>query len=234
MLLDPRIAMMGQVPDIAGAIAGGMQFHDQRAKQSKLADLLPQAAHGDQTALDELWAVDPNIAEHMDNHQRTKAQAIIGDLSNAVHWADTPEKWQYVQQHYGQMGVDLSPYSFQDRERGLVALNQIGGYLKRDGTPTNMEREYQFLQSKDPKLADQFLHNKADGSPLVANNGDGTFTIIPRGYAGGQQQGGVDPPHVSTPEDYDRLPPGSQFITPDGHIRVKGGQSQPGSGGFPQ
>lgn len=207
------------------------------ANKRRLADLLPKAAHGDQAAIDQLWAVDPNIAQHMDERQRQHAQAITQDLSAAVKWADTPEKWQYVQQHYGQMGVDLSPYGFQDRERGLVALNQISGYLKGDGQPTNLEREYQFLSSKDPKLADQFIRNRAEGSPLVANNGDGTFTIIPRGYAsGGAPSGGTTVPQAAI--DFLKANPHlkgefDQKYGAGAADKILGGQTAPPSGGFP-
>jgi hypothetical protein len=147
-------------------------------------------------------------------------------LSAAVRWADTPEKWQYVQQHYSQKGIDLSPYRFEDRERGLVALDQIGGYLKGDGNPTNFQREYEFLQGKDPSLADKYLRGKAEGPPLVANNGDGTFTIIPRGFTGQQ------PP----PEDeVTATGPNGQKLRLNRQTNQwepMGGPSPGGSGGF--
>jgi len=231
MPIDPRIAMGFQTPDIAGGIQSGMQFHDQRQKQKSLAELLPQAAHGDQGAIDKLWAVDPNLAMHMDDRQRQHALAGIQDIAAATRWADTPEKWAYVQQHYGQQGVDLTPYRFEDRERGLVALGQIGGYLQKPGSATNLEREYDFLNSKDPKLGDQYLHNKADGSPLVANNGDGTFTIIPRGYAG---QGGGAPSGAPQPG---QVVDGYRFKGGDPHDQhsweAVGGPSPGGSATFP-
>lgn len=181
MPLDPRIAMGLQVPDIAGSIRTGMDWHDQREQKSRLADLLPQAAHGDQGAIDQLWAVDPRIAEHMDDRQRQKAQSVIGDLSNAVRWADTPEKWQYVQQHYGQSGVDLSQYGFQDRERGLVALNQIGGYLKDAPKP-----EYRAIE------AGGSLIDVSNGQPhvVIAPNPGGHDTGSPV-QGGGPQPGQV-------------------------------------------
>jgi hypothetical protein len=160
-----------------------MQQQDQR--QRSLADLLPQAAQGNQQAIDQLYSVDPDVALKMDDRQREMAKGKVADLSAAVRWADTPEKWQYVQQHYGQEGIDLSPYQFQDREKSMVALGQLGSYL--DGAPkgTALQQNYQFFAEKDPKLADQYLRNQAEGSPLIASNGDGTFTIIPRGYGTG-------------------------------------------------
>jgi hypothetical protein len=39
-------------------------------------------------------------------------------------------------------------------------------------------------------------------------------------------------PTVSDAAGYNALPPGARFKGPDGHIRIKGGQTQPASGGF--
>ena len=60
-----------------------------------------------------------------------------------------------------------------------------------DTPATALQRNYEFMAGKDPKLADQYLHGQAEGPPLIANNGDGTFTIIPRSMVGGQQATGA-------------------------------------------
>jgi hypothetical protein len=137
-MIDASIPLQGRGIDLADIMAKSQQYRanqGQMADKKRLRDLVPQAAHGGQGALDELWGIDPRIAEHMDDRQRKQALAKTKDLGAAVRWADTPEKWNYVQQHYGQQGVDLSSYGFEDRERGLVALNQISGYLKDPPKP---------------------------------------------------------------------------------------------------
>jgi hypothetical protein len=226
MPIDPRIATSLQPTDIAGAIAGGMQFHDQRQKQSRLADLLPQAmghpgvisenGGTQEDAIAQLYSVDPQLAMRLDEHQRELASHLADDLGSAVRWADTPEKWQYVQQHYGEKGIDLSPYRFEDRERGLVALGQMSGYLK------------------DPPKA-EYRTLEPGGSLIDVSGGQPRVVIAPNdgSYQTGAPAGG-NIPSVTDQQSYDAVPTGSQYRTPDGHIRVKqGGPSQSGSGGFP-
>jgi hypothetical protein len=213
MPINPNIALSLQPVDIAGSIQRGMDWHDQRQDKKRLADLLPQAAGGDQAAIDDLWAIDPRIAEHMDDRQRAEAAAKTEDLTAAVRWADTPEKWSYVQQHYGSEGVDLSPYRFEDRERGLLELGKLSGYLKGNEGPnaTSDMREYDLARSQG--FTGSFMDFKNQmGSPIMVDNGDGTKTLYPRAMLSGGQQSQVPPP-----------PPGFQ---------IDGGPTAPQSGGF--
>ena len=134
MPVDPR---MFAPADIYGSYQRGLQMHDQRQQRQeqadnkrRLADLLPQAVHGDRQAIDELAGIDPEMFFKLDDRQRAQAKEEVADLTAAVRWADNPEKWAYVQQHFGQKGVDLSPYGFDKREQGMVALGKIGQYLE--------------------------------------------------------------------------------------------------------
>lgn len=139
-MVDPR---MFAPADIAGSYARGLQIHEHQQQQrdkKRLADLIPQAmgrggisengAVDQRAAIEQMYGINPELAMKLDDRQREQAQHEIDDLSAAVRWADNPEKWEYVKQHFGQKGVDLSPYGFEDRERGLLALGQLGSYLK--------------------------------------------------------------------------------------------------------
>lgn len=208
----------------------GQRFRDQRKQEQdrkRLGDLIPQAlgrggigeagAVSREQAITEIFGIDHNLAMKLDDRQRAQAKAELDDLSAAVRWADTPEKWGQVQQHFGQKGVDLSPYGYEDRERGLLALGQLGSYLESLPKPeqaTALERDYKFLEGIEPGLGQRMARNKAEGSPIVANNGDGTFTIIPRSYGGGGNQ--PQPP----------APPPPGFV-------IDGGPTRSASGGFP-
>jgi hypothetical protein len=76
-------------------------------------------------------------------------------------------------------------------------------------------------------LADQMLERHAQGAPLIANNGDGTFTIVPQAlvHGGGQAAPSVvsDVPTVSDQATYDAVPPGGHYKDPQGNLRTKGG-----------
>lgn len=123
--------------------------------------------------------------------QATLDQARAAAAQLQIDVSEIPAVWDETAQQYVQ---------------GLVA---IADAMEKQPAPTSLERNYQFLQGQDPRLAEQYLRNQAEGSPIVANNGDGTFTIIPR-----SQVGSPPPP-----------PPG--FV-------LDGGPTDSPSGNFPQ
>jgi hypothetical protein len=233
--------------DIVGAYGKGLQVRQMQQEQdnkARLADLLPQAVHGNQQAIDQIAQIDPQLFMHLDDRQKQQAQAELHDVSSAVRWAlsdpnQKAQRWNQVVDYYSQHVPQVAQYRDHPEmaETALLQLGQIGEYLKgaQGGEPTTFQRDYQFLQSKDPKLADQYLHQHAEGAPLVANNGDGTFTIIPRGYSGGAQ------PSANIPQgaiDFLKSNPAlkSQFdekYGPGAADKVLGGQMGAGpSGGF--
>lgn len=229
-MVDPR---MFAPADLGSAYAKGLQIreHQERRQDKKrLADLIPQAmgrggmdesgAVDQRAAIEQMYGIDPQLAMKLDDRQREQAKAELDDLSAAVRWADDPQKWEHVKQHFGQKGVDLTPYGFEDRERGLLALGQLGEYLKTIPKP-----EYRSIE------AGGSLIDVSGGNPRVViapNPGD-----QPMG-APAQQGSPQNLPRVSSPEEARRLPPGSKFIMPDGRVgTVPGGPTASQSGGFP-
>lgn len=141
-MIDPSIPLQVKPYNLAEIMSQGQQLQlgrlkldeAQQAQSDKqtLRSLLPLAAQGDKSAIQGLYAVDPKFALELDTHQKEAAAKKVADLSAAVQWADTPEKWDQVINHYGTEGVDLSAYRghFDKREQALLSLGQMGEYLK--------------------------------------------------------------------------------------------------------
>jgi hypothetical protein len=239
--------------DIVGSYQRGLQMHQQRQEaqgRKRLGDLLPQAmgypgAMGEggatqqgsqQDAMREIAGIDPRLFMDLNEHQRKQAADEVDEVVGAVRWADTPEKWQRVQQHYGQMGHDVSGYSFENREGYLLQLGKMGEYLKsapKAGEQPSSVREYEY--AKQQGYDGSYVDFKGEfAAPLIFDvNGDGANDMVQRGR-GRQQPQSEDLPRVSGEADYNQLRPGQRFITPDGQVRVKrGGQTASPSGPFP-
>lgn len=121
--------------------------------------------------------------------------------------------WDQVRGLAQQAGIDLAdvpPQFDPNYVKGLVSIADTFEPQKQENAPTSFD-EYQRAQA-DPNYA-KFLEERR--GPLIANNGDGTFTLIPRSMGGPQQPQAAPPP-----------PPG--FV-----IDNDGGPTQPASGGFP-
>lgn len=195
-MVDPRFFAPF---DLGDAVAKGAQIRQHQQQQDdrkRLADLIPQAigrggiaedgaVKSQEDALTQLYTIDPRLAMQLDDRQREQAKAELADIGAAVRWADSPEKWQYVQQHYGQRGVDLSPYRFEDRERGMVALGKMSEYL-------NSQPKHETV------TIDGVVMDKNTGQPLfespydrIIAGPDGSFYRVPRmgiGRGGGMPQ----------------------------------------------
>jgi hypothetical protein len=191
------------------------EYQDERADKKQLRDLLPGAVKGDRTAIDRIAGIDPQMFMKLDEHQRKKAEEELGDLSAAVRWADSPEKWQYVQQHYGQKGIDLSPYRFEDRERGLVALGKMGGYLKDPPKPD--------IRATEP------------GGGLYAINPDGSVRVLVQPNDGSAPMGQPAPQSGGVQEGATATNPqtGQKIIYRGGQWVPVGGAGSNAGGNFP-
>lgn len=220
-MVDPR---MFAPADLGSAYAKGLQIreHQERRQDKKrLADLIPQAmgrggmdesgAVDQRAAIEQIYGIDPQLAMKLDDRQREQAKAELDDLSDAVRWADDPQKWEHVKQHFGQKGVDLSPYGFEDRERGLLALGQLGEYLKGIPKPD--------IRATEP------------GGGLYAVNPDGSVRVLVQPNPGDQPMGAP-----AQGKEITATGPGGQKLRLNPQTNQwepMGGPTQPASGGFP-
>lgn len=113
-----------------------------------------------------------------------------------------------------------------------TALMAAGGVKDEVQQPTSFQRDYEFLREKNPELADKYLANRAEPQPMIASNGDGTFTVIPRGNqpAGLKQGGGPQPGQV---EDGYRFKGGDPADSNNWEPAM-GGPTPQASGNFPR
>lgn len=133
--------------------------------------------------------------------------------------------WDRARALAQQAGVDVSqvPPQFDPQYvQGISALADALAPQKAGNAPTSYE-EYQRAQA-DPNYG-KFLEERR--GPIVANNGDGTFTLIPR--TSGQQGGGPQP---GTVEDGYRFKGGNP-ADPNAWEPVNGGPTPRASAGFP-
>lgn len=191
------------------------EYRGEQQKRKRLSELLPGAVKGDRGAIDELAGISPEMFMKLDDRQREQAKAELADLAQAVRWADNPEKWQYVQQHFGQKGIDLSGYSVADREKGMIALGKLGEYL--DAAPKS---EYRSVE------AGGSLIDVSGGNPrvVIAPNPGGMETGAPV-----RQASGLAPGKVVNGYRYRGGNPNNQGSWEP----VNGGPTQQASGGFP-
>ncbi|MGX7895466.1 hypothetical protein [Tsuneonella sp. HG222] len=66
----------------------------------------------------------------LDERKAEAVKAGLEDMAAAVQWADSPEKWATVQQHYGQYDPQLAQVPFEQREQSLIRLGKMSDYLK--------------------------------------------------------------------------------------------------------
>lgn len=105
--------------------------------------------------------------------------------------------------------------------------------------PTAEQKNYNWYSGLD-QTGKQTYADMHRGDPYLATNlPNGNFYAGPAsglpgalGGASSAPPGGI--PRISNPADLDKLPPGAQFIAPDGKVHTKaGGGVSNGPGGFP-
>lgn len=119
-----------------------------------------------------------------------------------------------VARQYG-LPVEQAPPNFDPQYvQGVLSIADAFEPPKQENNPASVQ-EFQFAKQQGFQgTYMDFMEEKR--GPIVANNGDGTFTLIPRGMGGAPQGGGNIPPP----------PPG--FV-----LDNDGGQTAPPSGNFP-
>lgn len=155
-----------------------------------------------QDALRRLFAEDPGTAkqvmEFIQSATKEEREAVAARYAAAVPLLTEAARMPYEQRRafimqqapaliaQGWTQEQLAGFDPTDTNiRGQIA---IGTPLKDYQHPPAMQQNYEFLNGIDPKLGTDYLHRQTDEPPLIAPNGDGTFTIIPRTSGSGARQ----------------------------------------------
>jgi hypothetical protein len=206
--------------DYAGTARQGFEYGQQKRREMDTDKALNalMANPEDPNAIQMLGQADPSkglvYQQHIAEKQKVRAKELTEVFGRAARAAKTPQQWDALATWLSQNGIPGAANVV-----GKFTPEMRAGYMAQAGLeddaqdPTSMQRNFEFLKQIDPKLADQYLHGQAEGPPIVANNGDGTFTIVPRNMA---HQGGAP----QSDDEWEYAPP------------ANGGQTAPPSGGF--
>lgn len=245
---------------VQNALAQGFQLGAQnrarREEETRTNALAAYAANPEaEGAFDNLIKADPRMAVQMraQQDQRTAQQAqqqrdLLPQLAKLADQA-TPENWMQVRQAAAQIGVDPSqlPEQFDqgwlDEQRFILkalgtpegqAAASNAGKIAQDmgfqpGTPEYNAKVAEIWNAEQIKT----VPYQAGGGVASVNTATGRVTpLVVPDYGTGNTSGSAAPPQISSPEQLQSLPPGTEYIAPDGTVRRKGGGVSNGTGGF--
>lgn len=187
-------------------------------------------------ALAQLIALDPEMGgkiaaafKTMGETELKAAEAKNSHMGATAHWLR-----QFPPQERGQRLQAAAPVLLQ---QGFTPqeLQQAGADLSDQALQHYESHALDFDKLIDNELAEREFQA---GKNIPVVPGGNVANIRPDGSAhyvigGAGQQTGANLPRVTSPEEAHRLPPGSQFIMPDGRVgTVPGGGAGDGAGGF--
>lgn len=206
-------------PELAISIR---QDQAKRQQAAQLADLQQRAAAGDHGAMAQLAGIDLDAYDKLEDNRRQDTHDRVEAIGGAalrisqLPPEQRPQAWDAAIMQLSPRFPELAEYQGKYDESLLMSAIDTAGQAK------------QFFELSRP----QYMA-PPEGSALVNVRDPAAIAAYNSGV--GASGGSGEIPTVATPEEAQRLPPGSQFKTPDGRIlRVPGGGASNGTGGFPQ
>lgn len=207
----------------AGAFKQGMADNRQNMARSAMAALVANPKNV--RALQALASVDPQAAQQFQQQQQ---QAALAGLDQ--HRDNIVKGAQLIRQ--------MQPKDDASWQQVLQVAHQAG--IDTSEVPPHFDPQY--VQGV-VQLADTFAP-QPNGQLVPFTDGGGVARMNPQthqletlvmpnpgGHPAGAPAGNI--PQVHDQASYDAVPPGGQYLGPDGHIRQKGGQAGSGApGGF--
>lgn len=173
-----------------------------------------------------------------DQLRKSVGQAVLDVMRRPVD--QRAMMWDAYVDQFARTNPNAEQYRGRYSEQGAMAVLAEQGlmeeYQKSMAPPqkTALQQNYEFLSGVSPQYGKQFLERQVSEPPMIANNGDGTFTVIPRSQ--GRPGAAASPPASAV--DYLRKNPAlkDQFEAKYGRgssAQYLGGPTQPASDGFP-
>ncbi len=215
MSLNLDWSPLNNIPNAGEAFNKGMETGRAARMQRERQNALTGLGQGQPGALNALMQVDPQMGmqyQAKQIEQRRLDMKVQGDQrelnrDNILKGAQiirqiNPQDQAGLDQARmmaQQMGIDISqvPTEWNDQTaqymQGLIKTADTFEPVKPQNAGPASIQEYEY--AKGQGFAGTYMDfNKEKAGPIVANNGDGTFTLIPRGQAGGQTQAAPPPP----------------------------------------
>lgn len=204
-----------QGPNIGQQFQQAYEAGTQRRRQDELRNALRGVATNpdDPNAVNALIQADPVQGMQFRQQQQQGQQAAserqreqIRLGARIVRQINPRDEagWQQALAIARQAGVDLSQVPQNFDPNYVQQLIQAGQALEtqQGGQGTTLQRNYQWLQSQNPQLAETYLRNQTEGGPVVFDaNGDGAPDLVPRSYfngGGGQAPQAPAQPMIAT------------------------------------
>lgn len=223
-MVDINWNLLGGARNVGQSVMQGYEQGRQRRREEQLDQAFRYLGENpdDPRAVNALMAADPRLGlqfrgqqmqqrQQMAEQQRAEDERQIKIFGRAARMAKDPASWDAIIDQLAPHYPEVMAYKGKfDPNLRAALMAQAGEKDESENQPSNVQ-EYEFARQQGFQGSYMdFLETKR--GPIVANNGDGTFTLIPRGFVPGG--GSVPPP-----------PPG--FI-----LDSDGGPTPPASGTF--
>lgn len=156
----------------------------------------------------------------------------------------TQKRLADASQAYAQVGAAAQQLPYEKRR---AYIQSQAGFLAQHGVtpdhisgfdPTDFNLKAEITKSLDTQNAVQFwapkLFSGQPGARVYDENPNSpTFSVGGAGVSGGPSAANAPPVRLTDPSQYNQLPPGTQYIDPQGNHRVKGGAPSAGGATFP-
>jgi hypothetical protein len=210
-----------QGPNAGEAFANSFQQGQEQNRQNTARNAMAALVQdpNNQRALQALAQVDPQSAQQFQQQKLEMARQQMGQ-----HYDSVLKGAQLIRQ--------MKPHDDASWQQVLQTAHQAG--IDISEVPQHFDPQYvQSVTGLADAFAPQAQHNPqlvpfAPGGGVAAfDPSTGGVKMLVQPNDGGHAAGApaADMPQVHDQASYDAVPPGGQYITPDGHVRVKGGQA---------